>query len=113
MTILQSIILAALQGITELFPVSSLAHAVTLPPLLHWPIDQKAPDFLPFLVMLHLGTVVALLIYFWRQWIDILRAVLGRGDAAVSTNRRLLLLLVVGTIPAVIIGFLLEKFLRN
>jgi undecaprenyl-diphosphatase len=63
--------------------------------------------------MLHLGTAGALLIYFWRQWIDILLALLGRGDATVSTNRRLLLLLVVGTIPAVIIGFLLEKFLRN
>jgi undecaprenyl-diphosphatase len=114
MTILQSIILAALQGVTELFPVSSLAHAVILPPLLRWPIDQKAPDFLPFLVMLHLGTAGALLIYFWRQWIDILLAITGRGGAAaVATNRRLLLLLVVGTVPAVIIGFLLEKFLRG
>jgi undecaprenyl-diphosphatase len=112
MTILQSIILAALQGITELFPVSSLAHAVILPPLLRWPIDQKAPDFLPFLVMLHLGTAAALLIYFWRQWIDILLAVMGRGGA-IGANRRLLLLLAVGTVPAVIIGFLLERFLRN
>jgi undecaprenyl-diphosphatase len=114
MTILQSIVLAALQGVTELFPVSSLAHAVILPPLLRWPINQTAPDFLPFLVMLHLGTAGALLIYFWRQWIDILLAIIGRGGpAGVSANRRLIRLLVVGTVPAVIIGFLLEKFLRS
>jgi undecaprenyl-diphosphatase len=114
MTLLQSIILAALQGVTELFPVSSLAHAVILPPLLGWPIDQKSHAFLPFLVMLHLGTAAALLVYFWREWIDILLAFLGRGGAAaVAANRRLFGLIVVGTIPAVIIGFLLEKFFRG
>jgi undecaprenyl-diphosphatase len=114
MTLLQSILLAALQGVTELFPVSSLAHAVILPPLLGWAVDQESHAFLPFLVMLHLGTAAALLIYFWREWIDILFALLGRGGAAaVTANRRLLLLIVVGTIPAVIIGFALEKFLRG
>jgi len=114
MTLLQSILLAALQGVTELFPVSSLAHAVILPPLLGWAIDQQSPAFLPFLVMLHLGTAAALLIYFWREWIDILLALFGRGGAAaVTANRRLLLLLIVGTIPAVIIGFALEKFFRG
>jgi len=114
MTLLQSILLAALQGVTELFPVSSLAHAVILPPLLGWPIDQKAAEFLPYLVMLHLGTAAALLIYFWREWIDILLALFGRGGApAVAANRRLLLLIVVGTIPAVVVGFLLEKPLRG
>jgi undecaprenyl-diphosphatase len=114
MSLLQSIILAALQGVTELFPVSSLAHAVILPPLLGWPIDQKSPAFLPYLVMLHLGTAAALLLYFWREWIDILWALLGRGGAAaVAANRRLLTLIVVGTVPAVVIGFLLEKPLRS
>jgi undecaprenyl-diphosphatase len=114
MTLLQAILLAALQGVTELFPVSSLAHAVILPSLLGWSIDQRAPAFLPFLVMLHLGTAAALLIYFWREWIDILFALFGRGGAAaVAANRRLLLLIVIGTIPAVIIGFALEKFLRG
>src|SRR5215470_6885613 len=114
MTLLQAIVLAALQGVTELFPVSSLAHAVILPPLLGWAIDQTSHAFLPFLVMLHLGTAAALLIFFWREWIDILFALLGRGGAAaVAANRRLLLLLIVGTIPAVIIGFALEKFFRG
>ena len=85
-----------------------------LPPLLGWAVDQESHAFLPFLVMLHLGTAAALLIYFWREWIDILFALLGRGGAAsVAANRRLLLLLIVGTIPAVIVGFALEHFFRR
>jgi len=113
MTFLQAIILAAVQGVTELFPVSSLGHAVILPRLLGWPIDEHDPSFLPFLVMLHLGTAVALLIYFWQDWVGILFAVLGVGSAEnVSFGRRLLLRIIVGTIPAVVIGFALEKPLR-
>src|ERR1700750_218193 len=64
--------IATLQGATELFPVSSLGHAVVLPALLHWGIDQNSPEFLPFLVMLHLGTATALLGYFWKDWWAIL-----------------------------------------
>ena len=113
MSLIQAIILAAIQGVTELFPVSSLGHAVILPRLFGWSIDQHAPGFLPFLVMLHLGTAAALLLYFWRDWIGILLAILGRGtDSQVAAGRRLFLLIVVGTIPAVIIGFILEKPLR-
>ena len=52
--------MAVLQGVTELFPISSLGHAVILPRLLGWSIDQKAPDFLPYLVVMHLGTAIAL-----------------------------------------------------
>ena len=66
MTLLQALITAVFQGVTELFPVSSLGHAVILPTLLGWHIDQHAPYFLPFLVVLHLGTAAALLLYFWR-----------------------------------------------
>jgi undecaprenyl-diphosphatase len=55
MDIIQALVIAILQGATELFPVSSLGHAVVLPALLHWGIDQNSPEFLPFLVMLHLG----------------------------------------------------------
>lgn len=114
MTLLQAILLAAVQGISELFPISSLAHAVILPPLLGWPIDQKAPEFLPFLVLLHLGTAAALLIYFWRDWIGVVRGVLGMGPSSDRAgSRRLLLLLVIGTIPAAIIGKLLEAPLRG
>ena len=62
MTALQAIVMAVLQGVTELFPISSLGHAVILPRLLGWAIDQKAPDFLPYLVVMHLGTAAALFI---------------------------------------------------
>ena len=62
MDIIQALVIAILQGATELFPVSSLGHAVVLPALLHWGINQRSPEFLPFLVMLHLGTAVALLV---------------------------------------------------
>lgn len=113
MSFLQAIVLAAIQGITELFPISSLGHAVILPKLFGWSVDQHAVGFLPFLVMLHVGTAVALLLYFWRDWVGILLAIFGIGwPVEISEGRRLLVRLVVGTVPAVIIGFLFEKPLR-
>jgi len=114
MTLLQALVMAFLQGVTELFPVSSLGHAVVLPHLFGWNIDQHAPQFLPFLVVLHVGTATALLLYFWRDWIGLALAVVGiapRGERA--NRRRLLGLIVVATIPAVILGFGLEKFFRD
>ena len=112
MTFLQSAIIAILQGATELFPVSSLGHAVILPRLLGWGIDQKAPDFLPFLVVLHLGTAAALVIYFWRDWMNFALAVLGRG-AHVATERKIFSLICIATMPAVILGFALEHVVRG
>jgi len=112
MTLLHAILIAILQGATELFPVSSLGHAVILPRLLGWPIDQKDPDFLPFLVVLHLGTAAALLLYFWRDWLGFALALAGRG-ADVAAERRLLGLICVATLPAVILGFALEHILRG
>jgi len=106
----QAILMAILQGLTELFPVSSLGHAVVLPRLLGWELDENAAYFLPFLVVLHLGTAAALLIYFWRDWIGLLLAVLGRGSAEERRAQwRLLGLIVLATIPAVILGFALRK----
>jgi undecaprenyl-diphosphatase len=114
MSALQAIVIAILQGATELFPVSSLGHAVVLPALLHWPLDQRALEFLPFLVMLHLGTAAALLLFFWRDWWSLATGVLGMASAhQVSESRRVFLLIVIATIPAVIVGFLLEKFVRG
>ncbi|HUB10629.1 MAG TPA: undecaprenyl-diphosphate phosphatase [Acetobacteraceae bacterium] len=114
MNALQAIVLAILQGATELFPVSSLGHAVVLPALLKWHIDQHAPEFLPFLVMLHLGTATALLLYFWRDWWALATGVLGIGGThQVGESRRVFLLIVIATIPAVILGFIAEKFFRN
>ena len=114
MSALEAIIIAVLQGATELFPVSSLGHAVVLPALLHWPLDQHSPEFLPFLVMLHLGTATALLLFFWRDWWSLAIGVLGVASRhQISESRRVFALIVVATIPAVIVGFLLEKFVRN
>jgi undecaprenyl-diphosphatase len=114
MDTIQALVIAILQGATELFPVSSLGHAVVLPALLHWGIDQRSAEFLPFLVMLHLGTAAALLAYFWHDWWAILTGILGIGDAhQVGESRRVFVLVVIATIPAVILGFVLEKFVRG
>jgi undecaprenyl-diphosphatase len=114
MDALHAFFIAVLQGATELFPVSSLGHAVVVPALLHWPLNQRAPEFLPFLVMLHLGTAAALLGYFWRDWWSLLTGVLGVGTAhQVAESRRVFVLIVIATIPAVILGFLLEHFFRS
>jgi undecaprenyl-diphosphatase len=114
MTALQALVFAAIQGITELFPISSLGHAVVIPRLFGWTVDQQSPSFLPFLVVLHVGTAAALLAYFWRDWIGFLQAILGAlAPAEVKSQRRLLTMLIIGTVPAVIVGFALEHALRN
>ena len=114
MDIIQALVIAILQGASELFPVSSLGHAVVLPAVLNWGLDEQAPAFLPFLVMLHVGTAVALLGYFWRDWWAIFIGFLGIGDPhQVGESRRVLLLIVIATIPAVIVGFALEKVVRG
>ncbi|MBO0735733.1 MAG: undecaprenyl-diphosphate phosphatase [Alphaproteobacteria bacterium] len=114
MTTLHAIIMALLQGATELFPVSSLGHAVVAPALLRWNLDQRGPAFLPFLVMLHLGTATALLLYFWRDWWSFALGILGADKPdRVAENRRLFGLIVVATLPGVAVGFLLEHFFRN
>ncbi len=113
MTTLQAIILAIVQGVTELFPISSLGHAVILPALLHWNIDENAEGFLPFLAVMHLGTAIALLAYFWRDWWGFGMSVLRFRDPAASADRRLFWRVVVATLPAVALGFLFEKTLRK
>src|SRR5271154_3291827 len=113
MTSLQAIVLAIVQGVTELFPISSLGHAVILPAVLGWRVDENAPGFLPFLVVMHLGTALALLLYFWRSWLDFAAAVLGRRGPRAEAERRLFLRVVVAPIPAALVGFLLESLLRK
>ncbi len=114
MTTIQALIIAVLQGVTELFPVSSLAHAVIVPAILHWNIDQRGSAFLPFLVTLHLGTAVALLLYFWRDWLALARGILGAGSAVtIRESRHITLLIILATIPGVILAFLFESFLRR
>jgi undecaprenyl-diphosphatase len=110
MSFIHAILFAILQGATELFPVSSLGHAVVVPAVLKWGVDEASPGFLPFLVMLHLGTAVGLLAYFWRDWWAMALAVLNQGtDATVRQDRGLLARLIVATLPAVLIGLVLAK----
>jgi undecaprenyl-diphosphatase len=114
MTLFQVIVLALIQGVTELFPISSLGHAVIIPDLFNWNnIDQQADWFLPFLVVMHLGTAIALLIYFWRDWFDFGMAVVFNRGARPAEERRLFWRVVVATIPAVIVGAVFEKLLKT
>jgi undecaprenyl-diphosphatase len=118
MDALSAFALAVLQGITELFPISSLGHAVIVPPLFGWAVDQHSPAFLPFIVVLHVGTAAALLVYFWRDWLFIAEGLVGGGQGggdgtSKAEARRLLGLIVVATLPAVVIGFVLEKLVRG
>ncbi len=114
MNALQAWVLAILQGVTELFPISSLGHSVIIPKLLHWHIDQGSVSFLPFLVVLHLGTALALLLYFWRDWFELLGSFVGQGPVERrASNQKLLLLVVVATIPAGLIGLALQKPLTH
>ncbi|MFL5823110.1 MAG: undecaprenyl-diphosphate phosphatase, partial [Solirubrobacteraceae bacterium] len=76
-TIFQAIVLGILQGATELFPISSLGHTVLFPSLFGWDNivrwqSQPESPWLAFVVMLHVGSAIGLLIYFWRTWLDII-----------------------------------------
>jgi undecaprenyl-diphosphatase len=111
------VVLGLLQGVSELFPVSSLGHSVILPRLLGWDIHQNDPYFLTFLVATHLATAIVLLGFFWRDWVRILRG-LGRSlrdrqIAPADVDAKLGWLLVVGTLPAGLLGLLLEHKLRH
>ena len=103
-----------LQGATELFPVSSLGHAVLVPSLLHWSFKQSDPSFVPFLTLLHLGTATALLIFYRAQWIAIIRGFFTAAFSGRMRNdsERLAMLLLVGTIPAAILGVLFENRIK-
>jgi undecaprenyl-diphosphatase len=109
---LHILLFAVMQGITELFPISSLGHGVLLPIMLGWDLNRDNPDFLPFLVVLHLGTASALLLYFWRDWRDLLGGVIRARGGTSNAHARLFWLLVVATVPAGLLGLALEKKLR-
>jgi undecaprenyl-diphosphatase len=115
----QTVVLGVLQGVSELCPVSSLGHIVLLPSLFGWhqvvavQSDPESP-WLAFVVMLHVGSALGLLLYFWRDWVAIIRAwyrtlVTRRIE---TPYERLAWLIIVGTIPAGVIGLVLEHPLR-
>jgi undecaprenyl-diphosphatase len=110
----QALFMGLLQGATELFPVSSLGHSVLIPSLLHWSFKQSDPSFVPFLVLLHLGTATALLVLYRDQWLAIIRGFFTaafRGQIR-TDDERLAMLLLVGTIPAAILGVFLESRIK-
>jgi undecaprenyl-diphosphatase len=116
-TDLQALVLAVLQGVSELFPVSSLGHTILVPAVLHWNnIRRSDPTFLSFVVLLHLGTAVALIVYYRARWWSIVRALVTsviRGTLSGERDERTGWLLVVGTLPVGILGVLLEKPVRD
>jgi len=97
---LQAIVLGTVQGLTEFLPISSSAHLILVPWLMRW----RDPG-LAFDVVLHLGTLLALLAYYWREWLDM---GMSLADGR-PLPRRLLFLLIIASIPGAIIGVLLEK----
>jgi undecaprenyl-diphosphatase len=109
--------LGLLQGFSELFPISSLGHSVILPKVLGWNIQQNDKFFLNFLVATHLATALVLLGFFWRDWVRIVRGLFrslrDRQIAPDDSDARLGWLLVVGTIPAGLLGLVLEHSLRD
>jgi len=113
----QAIVLGLLQGVSELFPISSLGHSVILPSLLGWNIHQNDKYFITFLVATHLATALVLLGFFWTDWVRIVkglgRSLRDRGIDPADTDAKLAWLLIIGTIPAGILGLLLENKLRH
>jgi undecaprenyl-diphosphatase len=113
-TILQALVMGIVQGLTEFLPVSSSGHLIVVPALLGW--DDAFLNSLAFSVMLHLGTLVALLAYFREDWARLIPAGLAaardrsfRGDG----ERRLAWLLVASTIPAALVGVVFNDLIEN
>lgn len=111
MPLYQAIVLAIVQGLTEFFPVSSSAHLIVIPDFLHW--DDGG---LVFDVALHVGTLAAIVIYFFRDWVTVIANGLGlsyRGSRPDENSRFLLWYLVIGTIPGALAGFKLDKYAEH
>jgi undecaprenyl-diphosphatase len=118
-TTFRAIVLGVLQGISELFPISSLGHTVLFPKLFGWDQIvqfQSKPEspWLAFIVMLHVGSAIGLLIYFWRDWVDIVRAFFStlRKRRIETPTERLAWLIIVASIPVGILGIVLEHTAR-
>ncbi len=115
LTLFQSLVLGFLQGVTELFPISSLGHSVILPSLVGWRVDQYDPAFLTVIVVTHLATALVLLGFFWDDWRNIiagiLRSLKHRSIDIEDTYARIGWLLVVSSVPVGMLGILFEKSL--
>ena len=112
----QAAVLGLLQGFSELFPISSLGHSVILPSLFGWHIAQNDKFFLNFLVATHLATSLVLLGFFWQDWVRIIKGMyksLKLRDTTTPPSGKIGWLLIVGTIPAGLLGLLFEKPLHE
>jgi undecaprenyl-diphosphatase len=118
---LEAGVVGAFQGVSELFPVSSLGHSVLIPAIVggSWQrdLDVRSPEspYLAFIVGLHVATAIALLVYFWRDWVRIVTGLatsIGRREIR-SADQRLAWLLVLATIPVGLTGLLLEHWFRT
>ena len=112
--VFQALVIGVVQGLTEFLPISSSGHLLVVPYLLGW--NDPLLASLPFTVMLHLGTLGALLVYFWRDWLRLVPAGFAtirdrsfRGDP----DRRIAWLIVAATIPAAIAGYLLNDVVER
>lgn len=108
-------LLAVLQGVSELFPISSLGHTVLVPALLRWHIDEGSESFLAYVVVLHLGTAIALIVFYRNEWFGLARALtrsIARGRFSDDPQERVAWLLVAGTIPVGILGVLLQSAVK-
>jgi undecaprenyl-diphosphatase len=106
---IQALLLGIVQGLTEFLPISSSAHLILLPWFFRW--NSPLVDSLTFDVALHAGTLLAVLWYFWRDWIDLIMGFLGvlARRRIGSFHERLIVYIIFSTIPAAVVGFLLEK----
>jgi undecaprenyl-diphosphatase len=113
LTHFQAAVLGLLQGVSELFPISSLGHSVIVPGLLGWPIDQNADYFLMFVVATHYATALTLFVVYWDDWVRIIGGLLGslsaRKFTTMNPDAKLGLLLIVGTIPAGAAGLVFQR----
>src|SRR5262245_30612665 len=115
MSYFQAIVIGLVQGVTELFPVSSLGHSVLVPELLGWHelvAGQSADEsfYLAFLVGLHVATAIALLVFFWREWRDVIAGFVTsiRRRRIDTPAARMAWLLIAGTVPVGLFGLIFE-----
>src|SRR6201981_3311166 len=120
LTYLEAAVVGLIQGVTELFPVSSLGHNV-LPPALvggSWATDLNVAaaesPYLAFIVGLHVATAIALLIYFWRDWLRIIGGFLSslRDRTVEKADQKLAWMIILATIPVGIVGLAFEHTFR-
>src|SRR3989440_8603080 len=111
----QAIVFGLIQGVSELFPISSLGHAVVTPRVFGWHIHQNDKFFIAFLVAVHLATAIVLLGFFWQDWVRVVKGLLRslRDREITDADARLGWLLIVATIPAGILGLTLQDSLRK